>query len=171
MQFTLKVWQQTDPKKRGRFTTYSADNISPRSSFLELVEYINHRIIEEGGNPITPEGRRNSEGCMVDGLAVGLLQNTTLSRLHMSSFEDGETIIIEPQREETIPILGDLIVNRNLFSKIIQSGSFIAVSCGGDRSQQSLSLTSSSIDATSDRASRDFIAKLSRELIVASIKG
>ncbi|MCP4678461.1 MAG: hypothetical protein GY854_23710 [Deltaproteobacteria bacterium] len=170
MQFTFKVWQQTDSKKRGRFTTYTADNVSPSSSFLELVKYVNHRIIEEGGDPIASEGGHNGDGCKVDGLAVGLLRNTTLSQLHMSSFEDGETIIIEPQREETLPMLGDLIVNRDLFNKTIQSGNFIAVSCGGARNQQTISLANSSVDATSDGASRDFIAKLSRELIVASIK-
>ncbi|HZN59957.1 MAG TPA: succinate dehydrogenase/fumarate reductase iron-sulfur subunit, partial [Planctomycetota bacterium] len=37
MRFTLKVWRQKGPTEAGRMVTYDVSNISPDSSFLEML--------------------------------------------------------------------------------------------------------------------------------------
>ena len=38
MDFKLKVWRQKDAKSKGHFETYEVKNISPDTSFLEMMD-------------------------------------------------------------------------------------------------------------------------------------
>ncbi len=135
MKFTLKVWRQPSPRAKGEFVTFEVGDISSDTSFLEMLDILNERLIEKGDEPIAfdhdcREGICGACGCLVNGFAHSHERGTTLCQLHMRSFTDGETIVIEPWRAKAFPVLKDLIVDRTAFDKIIQSGGFIAVSTG-----------------------------------------
>ena len=49
----------------------------------------------------------------------------------MRSFNDGDTIVIEPFRAKAFPVIKDLIVDRNAFERIQQAGGFISVNTSG----------------------------------------
>ena len=41
MNLTLKVWRQRNSKEKGRFETYTVENISTEMSFLEMFDVLN----------------------------------------------------------------------------------------------------------------------------------
>jgi succinate dehydrogenase / fumarate reductase iron-sulfur subunit len=48
----LKVWRQDDAEDRGRFEEYDADGVDTDMSFLEMLDVVNERLIEDGKEPI-----------------------------------------------------------------------------------------------------------------------
>ena len=48
----------------------------------------------------------------------------------MRSFKDGDTIVVEPWRAASFPVIKDLVVDRSAFDRIIQAGGFISVNTG-----------------------------------------
>ena len=48
----------------------------------------------------------------------------------MRSFKDGYSIVVEPWRANSFPVLKDLIVDRTAFDRIIQDGGYISVNTG-----------------------------------------
>ena len=52
MDLTLKVWRQKNAKAEGKFETYQVKNISPDSSFLEMLDILNEQLIAEGADPV-----------------------------------------------------------------------------------------------------------------------
>ena len=52
MNLTLKVWRQQDSDSKGRIEEYPAENIPIDASFLEMLDIVNERIIDDGGDPI-----------------------------------------------------------------------------------------------------------------------
>jgi succinate dehydrogenase / fumarate reductase, iron-sulfur subunit len=67
---------------------------------------------------------------MINGYAHGPRRGTTVCQLHMRSFADGDTLVIEPWRASSFPVIKDLVVDRGAFDRIIASGGFISVSTG-----------------------------------------
>lgn len=51
MNFTLKVWRQQNAKAKGHFETYKVSDISPDTSFLEMLDILNDQLIREGNDP------------------------------------------------------------------------------------------------------------------------
>ena len=51
-------------------------------------------------------------------------------QLHMRTFQDGETIYIEPFRAKAFPVLRDLIVDRSALDRVIQAGGYVSVRTG-----------------------------------------
>ena len=47
MKFTIKVWRQKNAKTKGHFETYKVDNISPDSSFLEMLDILNDQLVHQ----------------------------------------------------------------------------------------------------------------------------
>jgi succinate dehydrogenase / fumarate reductase iron-sulfur subunit len=128
MKFTLRVWRQEGPGTRGRFETYEAPNISEEMSFLEVLDVVNESLIREGNEPIhfdhdCREGICGSCGMMINGQAHGPQRGTATCQLHMRKFTDGATIVVEPWRSASFPIVRDLVVNRSAFDRIIEAGS------------------------------------------------
>ncbi|MEZ7954604.1 MAG: hypothetical protein QMB82_05535, partial [Bacteroidales bacterium] len=62
MDFTLKVWRQKSAKEKGSFGTYKVQNISPDTSFLEMMDILNDQLVREGADPVAVE-----KGCKSDG--------------------------------------------------------------------------------------------------------
>ena len=52
MRIFLKVWRQASPNARGEFVDYTAENVSPDMSFLEMLDVVNETIIKRGEEPI-----------------------------------------------------------------------------------------------------------------------
>jgi succinate dehydrogenase / fumarate reductase, iron-sulfur subunit len=135
MNFKLKVWRQRDGRDAGRFESYDAPDISSDTSFLEMLDIVNERLLEDSEEPIAfdhdcREGICGTCGCMVDGQAHGHEKGTTLCQLHMRSFEEGATIWIEPFRATAYPVVKDLVVDRSALDKIQIAGGFITIRTG-----------------------------------------
>lgn len=103
MDLYLKVWRQPNGDAKGDFMSIDAKDISPDMSFLEMLDIVNEGLIEKGDDPIAfdhdcREGICGTCGCVVNGFAHGHQAGTTLCQLHMRSFKDKGTIVIEPWR-------------------------------------------------------------------------
>jgi succinate dehydrogenase / fumarate reductase iron-sulfur subunit len=48
----------------------------------------------------------------------------------MRRFRDGDTIVIEPWRAKSFPVIRDLVVNRSALDRIIQAGGYVSVNTG-----------------------------------------
>ncbi len=49
---TLKVWRQRGPQEKGAFETHKLDGISTESSFLEMLDILNEKLVNEGKEPV-----------------------------------------------------------------------------------------------------------------------
>jgi succinate dehydrogenase / fumarate reductase iron-sulfur subunit len=132
----IKAWRQNRASEKGKFETYSIENISTGSSFLEMMDILNNELIEKGVDPIAfdhdcREGICGTCGLYINGRAHGPDTEVTTCQLHMRKFKDGETITIEPWRARAFPVIKDLIVDRSAFEKILQAGGFVSVNTGG----------------------------------------
>lgn len=136
MNLKLKIWRQASPKAKGRFENYTVENISPDTSFLEMLDILNNDLIHSGTDPIAfdhdcREGICGMCSLYVDGRAHGPDDDITTCQLHMRRFKDGDTITIEPWRSAAFPVVKDLVVDRNAFDKILQAGGYVSVGTGG----------------------------------------
>ncbi len=136
MKVHLKVWRQSGPTAQGRLVDYTADNVSPDMSFLEMLDSVNETLIAKGEEPIAfdsdcREGICGTCGVMVDGRPHGPDSCTTVCQLHMRRYKDGDTIVIEPWRAKAFPLIKDLVVDRSAFARIIQAGGYTSVNTGG----------------------------------------
>ncbi|MFP6581516.1 MAG: succinate dehydrogenase/fumarate reductase iron-sulfur subunit [Candidatus Hydrogenedentota bacterium] len=135
IRLTLKVWRQGGANVTGRFERYAVEGIDTDMSFLEMLDVVNSGIELDGGDPIAfdhdcREGICGMCGAVVNGLAHGPGTDTTLCQLHMRSFSDGDTLVIEPFRARAFPVVKDLAVDRSAFDRVIQAGGYISVRTG-----------------------------------------
>jgi succinate dehydrogenase / fumarate reductase iron-sulfur subunit len=135
MKLTLHVWRQKNRDDAGRFVTYEAADVSPDMSFLEMLDVVNEGLIGRGEEPIAfdhdcREGICGTCGMMINGQAHGPRRGTTVCQLHLRSFQDGDTLVIEPWRASAFPVVKDLVVDRGAFDRIIAAGGFISVPTG-----------------------------------------
>jgi succinate dehydrogenase / fumarate reductase iron-sulfur subunit len=136
MNLTLKVWRQKNTEDKGKLVTYPASDISPDMSFLEMLDVVNEGLIKKNEDPIhfdhdCREGICGMCSLHINGRPHGPKQGITTCQLHMRSFKDGETIVIEPWRAAAFPVIKDLATNREAFERIQQAGGFISVNTGG----------------------------------------
>ena len=136
MQLNLKVWRQKSDKEKGNFELYTVDNVLEDMSFFEMLDMLNNQLIKDDKAPIAfdhdcREGICGTCGIVINGRAHGPLKGVTSCQLHMRSFKDGDTIVIEPWRSKSFPIVKDLVVNRTAFDRIMESGGYISVKTGG----------------------------------------
>ena len=137
MDLILKVWRQKDGKAKGKIETYPISDISEHSSFLEMMDVLNDKLIEDGKEPVAfdhdcREGICGMCSMYINGQAHGPSRGTTTCQLHMRSFNDGDTIYIEPWRSKSLPVIRDLVVDRSAFDRIQQAGGFISVNTSGN---------------------------------------
>lgn len=136
MNLTLKIWRQKDAKHKGKMVDYSVSDVSTDMSFLEMLDVLNQELIDKSEEPIAfdhdcREGICGSCSMFVNGQAHGPDSRITVCQLHMRSFNDGDTIYIEPWRATAFPVIKDLIVDRSAFDRIQQAGGFISVNTSG----------------------------------------
>lgn len=137
MNLTLKIWRQQGPKVKGHMETYKVSDISPDMSFLEMLDVLNEQLVVDGKEPVVfdhdcREGICGMCSLFINGRAHGPGEGVTTCQLHMRSFKDGDTIVIEPWRSQAFPVLRDLSVDRSSFDRVIQSGGYISVNTSGN---------------------------------------
>lgn len=135
MQVTFRIWRQDKPQSRGVFRDYEVDQLTEDMSFLEALDHLNERLVLRDEPVIAyeydcREGICGQCGIFINGRAHGPHPNMTTCQLHMRSFKDGETIVVEPWRADAFPIIKDLIVNRSAFDRIIEKGAYISAKTG-----------------------------------------
>ena len=157
MQLTLRVWRQAGPGASGRFATYVARDVSPDSSFLEMLDVVNEELMARGEEPIAfehdcREGICGSCGIVINGRPHGPVPLITACQLHMRSFEDGDEITIEPWRAAAFPVLKDLIVDRRALDRIIEAGGYISARTGSAPDANAVPIRKRDADAAFDAA-------------------
>jgi len=133
----LHVWRQDSEDAPGKFEDYSsyAKGINTHASFLEMLDVVNERLVDENIRPITfdhdcREGICGACGAVVNGVPHGHRKQTTTCQLHMREFSDGAEVWVEPFRAGAFPIIQDLMVDRTKFDTIVQAGGYISVRTG-----------------------------------------
>ena len=153
----LKVWRQKGPKEKGAFETYKLKGISQGSSFLEMLDVLNEKLINEGQEPVffdhdCREGICGMCSLYINGHPHGPDTEITTCQLHMRKFNDGETITIEPWRSAGFPVIRDLTVDRQAYDKIIQAGGFVSVNTGGIPDANAIPIPKKDADLAMDAA-------------------
>ncbi|MFN8292369.1 MAG: succinate dehydrogenase/fumarate reductase iron-sulfur subunit [Chitinophagales bacterium] len=143
MKVTLKVWRQKDQNAKGSLETHQVNDVSPDMSFLEMFDVLNDKLICDGKDPIAfdhdcREGICGMCSMYINGQPHGPLQGVTTCQLHMRSFKDGDTIVVEPWRAKAFPVIKDLVVDRSAFDRIISAGGFVSVNTGNAQDANSL---------------------------------
>ena len=157
MNLRLRVWRQPGPTARGRLVEYTAREVSPDMSFLEMLDVVNEQLTEEGEDPIAfdhdcREGICGSCSLMINGAAHGPMKGTATCQLHMRSFHDGQVIVVEPWRARAFPVIKDLVVDRTALDRIIQAGGFITAATGGAQDANAILVPKPEADAAMDAA-------------------
>jgi succinate dehydrogenase / fumarate reductase, iron-sulfur subunit len=135
MQITLKIWRQANPESTGKLVEYQLTNLNPEMSFLEMLDVLNEQLCKSNLEPVEfdrdcNEGICGSCGMMVNGVAHGQQKLTAVCQLHLRSFQDGDTIVIEPWRAKAFPVIKDLVVDRSALDRIMAAGGYISVNTG-----------------------------------------
>ena len=156
MNLTLKIWRQKNKNIKGSFQTYKVQEISSEMSFLEMIDVLNERLIIEGTDPIAfdhdcREGICGSCAMYINGKPHGPWKATTVCQLHMRAFKDGETVVVEPWRANSFPVVKDLVVDRSAFDRIVQAGGYISINTGN-------AVDGNSIAIQKDNADKSFAA-------------
>ena len=135
MKLTLKIWRQKNAVDKGHFDIFQLDNITDDMSFLEMMDVLNDQILRAKKDPVAfehdcREGICGACSMVINGRPHGPQHETTTCQLHMRKFKDGDTIVVEPFRAKSFPVIKDLAVDRSSFDRIIQSGGYISVNTG-----------------------------------------
>ncbi|MCB0806225.1 MAG: succinate dehydrogenase/fumarate reductase iron-sulfur subunit [Bacteroidales bacterium] len=157
MNLTLKIWRQAGPNEQGKFVNYPVSDISPDSSFLEMLDILNEQLVEKGEEPVAfdhdcREGICGTCSLYINGRPHGPDTAITTCQLHMRKFKDGDTITIEPWRAKPFPVIRDLIVDRSSFDEIMQAGGFISVDTGGVPDANAIPISKVDADLAMDAA-------------------
>ncbi|MBC97717.1 MAG: succinate dehydrogenase/fumarate reductase iron-sulfur subunit [Halobacteriovoraceae bacterium] len=157
MTLHLKIWRQKNNKEKGEMVDYTLEKVSPDSSFLEMLDQLNEELVAKGIDPVAfdhdcREGICGMCSLMINGQAHGPEKETTTCQLHMRSFNDGDTVVIEPWRARAFPIHKDLMVDRSAFDKIIEAGGFVSVNTNNAQDANSILVPKENADLAMDAA-------------------
>ena len=70
----------------------------------------------------------------------------------MRTFQDGDTLTVEPWRAEAFPVVKDLVVDRGAFDRIIAAGGFISVPIGSAPDGNAIPVPKENSDLAMDAA-------------------
>ena len=157
MNLTLKVWRQKNNIAKGSLVDYKLSNISPDMSFLEMFDVLNEGLVDKGEEPVVfdhdcREGICGACSMFINGQPHGPLQGVTTCQLHMRSFKDGDTIVVEPWRAKAFPVIKDLMVDRTAFDRVIAAGGFISVNTGNAQDANNLPIPKVKADSAFEAA-------------------
>lgn len=135
MKIIFKIWRQSNALKKGEFKLYKVEDLNVDMSLLEALDYLNESLVEKNESPVAfdhdcREGICGQCGIFINGRPHGPHDNLTTCQLHMRSFKDGDTIILEPFRANAFPIIKDLVIDRSSFDRIIEKGGYISANTG-----------------------------------------
>src|SRR5213595_3056716 len=108
MNFRLRIWRQKNRQSPGKLVDYQVRDISPNTSFLEMLDILNEQLLDRGEEPIAfdsdcREGICGTCSLTVNGEAHGPDHPGAVCELYMRKFRDGDTITIEPFRVGPFP--------------------------------------------------------------------
>ena len=157
MNLTLHIWRQPAPDASGRMVRYEANDVSPDMSFLEMLDVLNERLVEQGELPVAfdhdcREGICGSCSLMINGVAHGPNRGAATCQLHLRSFRDGDVIRVEPWRARAFPVLRDLVVDRSAFDRIIAAGGYISAPTGSAPDGNAILIPKHQVDTAMDAA-------------------
>ena len=137
MKLFLKIWRQSNADSDGNFQKYEIEDITSDMSFLEMMDVLNEKLIVQGLDPVAfdhdcREGICGSCSLFINGRAHGPDTGITTCQLHMRKFKDGDSIVIEPFRASSFPVIKDLVVDRTSFDRIQHSGGYISINTSGN---------------------------------------
>ena len=152
MNLKLKVWRQKNATSPGRFELFEVTGISSEMSFLEMFDVLNEKLMSEGKDPIAfdhdcREGICGSCSMYINGRPHGPWEGTTVCQLHMRAFDNGQTVVVEPWRANSFPVIKDLVVDRTAFDRIIQAGGYISVNTGNPVDANAIPVDKANADA------------------------
>ncbi len=156
--YTLKIWRQKNADSKGAFKTYKVDDISPDTSFLEMLDILNEELVRKDEDPVhfdhdCREGICGQCSLFINGRPHGPEEEITVCQVHMRIFQDGSTITIEPWRAKAFPVVKDLVVDRSAFDRIIQAGGFISVNTGAPQDANAIPVPKKDAELAMDAAS------------------
>ena len=130
MKIHLKVWRQRNGESKGYLEDHTVE-ADEHMSFLEMMDVLNEDLVSKKETPVAfehdcREGICGSCNMVSNGQPHGPETGTTTCQLHMRSFNDGDTIVVEPWRAKAFPIIKDLVVDRSSFDRIIQAGGILS---------------------------------------------
>jgi succinate dehydrogenase / fumarate reductase iron-sulfur subunit len=157
MSLKLKIWRQENENAKGEMKDYTLDDVSPDSSFLEMIDQLNEELVEKNEEPVAfdhdcREGICGMCSMMINGQAHGPESETTTCQLHMRKFSDGDTVVIEPWRAKAFPVHKDLMVDRSAFDKIQQAGGYVSVNTGNAQDANAILIPKENADLAMDAA-------------------
>nr|WP_068887731.1 succinate dehydrogenase/fumarate reductase iron-sulfur subunit [Pedobacter panaciterrae] len=157
MNLTLKIWRQKNNKAKGGLVDYKISEVSPDMSFLEMFDVLNEDLVAKGEEPVVfdhdcREGICGACSMFINGRPHGPKEGITTCQLHMRSFKDGDTIVVEPWRAKAFPVIKDLMVDRTAFDRIIASGGFISVNTGNAQDANNLPIPKVQADSAFEAA-------------------
>ena len=102
-----------------------------------MMDVLNEKLILEGVDPVAfdhdcREGICGSCSLFINGRAHGPDTGITTCQLHMRKFQDGDSIVIEPFRASSFPVIKDLVVDRTSFDRIQHAGGYISINTSGN---------------------------------------
>jgi succinate dehydrogenase / fumarate reductase iron-sulfur subunit len=120
---------------KNEFETYNLEEIPQEASFLEMLDILNHKLIQQNKDPVAFESDCREGICgacslVINGIPHGKELGITVCQLHMRKFNNNDVITIEPWRATAFPIIKDLVVDRSSFDRIMQAGGYISVKTG-----------------------------------------
>lgn len=135
MTVTFSIWRQASAHVKGAFENYEVSGLTDDMSFLEALDHLNEQLVKQNKGTIAyeydcREGICGQCGIFINGRAHGPVNNITTCQLHMRSFKDGDTILVEPWRASSFPVIKDLVVDRSSLDNIIESAGFITAKTG-----------------------------------------
>lgn len=155
--FTLRVWRQRGPKEKGEFKSYFMKDIPGDTSFLEMLDILNEKLINRGEEPIVfdhdcREGICGMCSLYINGHPHGPATGATTCQIYMRRFSDGDVITVEPWRSAGFPVIRDLMVDRRAFDKIMQAGGYVSVNTGGVPDANAIPIPKAVADEAMDAA-------------------
>jgi len=157
MKVKLKVWRQKNGNTPGEFRTYESPALNEHMSFLEMLDVVNEELANRGEDPIAfdhdcREGICGTCSCVINGKPHGPNRGVATCQTYMRSFQDGDTIVVEPWRAQAFPIIKDLVVDRSAFDRIQHAGGFISVRTGAAPDANALPVPKDDADLAMDAA-------------------
>ena len=157
MNFKLKVWRQKDRRSKGKLKEYEASDISPDTSFLEMLDIVNEQLGVRGEEPIAfdsdcREGICGTCSLTINGEAHGPDHPGAVCELYMRKFRDGEKIVVEPFRLRSFPVIKDLVIDRSALDRIVEAGGFISARAGSAPEANSIPIPKHDADLAMEAA-------------------
>jgi len=131
---SLKVNRQKN-NAGNNVEVFNLENVPQEASFLEMLDILNHKLIQEDKDPVAfdsdcREGICGACSLVINGVPHGKELGITVCQLHMRVFNNNDLITIEPWRATAFPIIKDLVVDRSSLDRIMHAGGYISVKTG-----------------------------------------